>query len=87
VKVLVLNASMKHGNELSNTEEVTNMVLDEMRKHGQVEAETIRLADTYWSVWAIARAQMASGRRSPTSCAATSGNGRVERKDLDISFP
>jgi len=45
VKVLVLNASLKHGNELSNTEEVTNMVLDEMRKHGQVEAETIRLAD------------------------------------------
>lgn len=45
MKVLVLNASLKHGNELSNTEEVTNMVLDEMRKHGQLEAETIRLAD------------------------------------------
>ena len=45
MQVLVLNASLKHGNELSNTEEVTNMVLDEMRKHGQVEAETIRLAD------------------------------------------
>src|SRR5882672_2485973 len=45
LKVLVLNASLKHGNELSNTEEVTNMVLDEMRKHGAVEAETIRLAD------------------------------------------
>ena len=45
MKVLVLNASLKHGNELSNTEEVTNMVLDEMRKYGAVEAETIRLAD------------------------------------------
>jgi multimeric flavodoxin WrbA len=44
MKVLVLNASLKHGNELSNTDEVTSMVLDEMRKHGPVEAETIRLA-------------------------------------------
>ncbi len=45
MKVLVLNASLKHGKEPSNTEEVTAMVLDEMRKHGKVEAETIRLAD------------------------------------------
>ena len=45
MKVLVLNASLKHGNELSNTEEVTNLVLDEMRKYGSVEAETIRLSD------------------------------------------
>ncbi len=45
MKVLVLNASLKHGNQLSNTEEVTNMVLDEMRKHGPVEDETIRLSD------------------------------------------
>ena len=45
MRVLVLNASLKHGNELSNTEEVTNMVLDEMRKYGRVDAETIRLAD------------------------------------------
>ncbi len=45
MKVLVLNASLKHGNQLSNTEEVTNMVLDAMRRHGAVEAETIRLSD------------------------------------------
>jgi multimeric flavodoxin WrbA len=45
MKVLILNASLKHGNELSNTDEVTGMVLDAMRKHGSVEAETIRLAD------------------------------------------
>jgi multimeric flavodoxin WrbA len=45
MRVLVLNASLKHGPELSNTEEVTNLVLDEMRRHGRVEAETIRLAD------------------------------------------
>lgn len=45
MKVLVLNASLKHGKDLSNTEEVTNLVLDEMRKHGKIEVETIRLAD------------------------------------------
>jgi multimeric flavodoxin WrbA len=45
MQVLVLNASLKHGNELSNTEEVTNMVLDEMRKYGRVDAEAVRLAD------------------------------------------
>ena len=44
MQVLVLNASLKRGNEPSNTEEVTNMVLDEMRKYGRVDAETIRLA-------------------------------------------
>jgi multimeric flavodoxin WrbA len=45
MKVLVLNASLKHGNDLSNTEEVANMVLDEMRKYGSVSAEIIRLSD------------------------------------------
>ena len=30
MKVLILNASLKHGNELSNTEEVTELVLGEM---------------------------------------------------------
>ena len=45
MKVLVLNASLKHGNVLSNTEEVTELVLSEMRKYGPVDAETIRLAD------------------------------------------
>ena len=45
MRVLVLNASLKHGPDLSNTEEVTNLVLAEMTKHGAVEAETIRLSD------------------------------------------
>lgn len=45
MRVLVLNASLKHGPDLSNTEEVTNLVLAEMARHGEVEAETIRLAD------------------------------------------
>ena len=45
MQVLVLNASLKHGNQQSNTEEVTGMVLDEMRKLGRVDVETIRLDD------------------------------------------
>jgi len=45
MQVLVLNASLKHGPDLSNTEEVTGMVLAEMAKHGAVDAETIRLSD------------------------------------------
>lgn len=45
MKVLVLNASLKHGPDPSSTQEVADMVLAEMRKHGEVDAETIRLAD------------------------------------------
>src|SRR5579863_4636213 len=46
LNVLVLNASLKHeGKGTSNTQEVVEMVLDEMRKHSQIEAESIRLAD------------------------------------------
>ncbi len=44
LKVLVLNASLKHkGGEISNTEEVAQMVLDNMR--GKISSEIIRLAD------------------------------------------
>ncbi len=45
MKVLVLNASLKHGPDISNTDEVTAIVLDEMGKYGEVEAESVRLAD------------------------------------------
>jgi len=45
MQVLVLNASLKHGPDRSNTEEVTAMVLAEMAKHGEVTSETIRLSD------------------------------------------
>lgn len=45
MKVLVLNASLKHAPEASNTSEVTELVLAEMRTHGKVDAEEIRLAD------------------------------------------
>ena len=45
LKVLVLNASLKHAPDPSNTEEVTNLVLGHMRAHATIDAETIRLAD------------------------------------------
>lgn len=45
LKVLVLNASLKHGSEPSNTEEVANLVIEKMRAHAVIETETVRLAD------------------------------------------
>lgn len=45
VNVLVLNASLKHGPNISNTEEVVNQVLEFMKKHGEIVSETIRLSD------------------------------------------
>src|ERR1043166_8369471 len=44
LNVLVLNASLKHAKELSNTEELAQLVLDNMPKD-QVSSEIIRLAD------------------------------------------
>jgi multimeric flavodoxin WrbA len=43
--VLVLNASLKHEPAVSNTEEVTDMVLEKMRTHAAVNTTIIRLAD------------------------------------------
>ncbi len=45
MKVLVMNASLKHEPDLSNTEEVTNLVLKEMEKFGKIGTEVVRLAD------------------------------------------
>jgi multimeric flavodoxin WrbA len=45
IHVLVLNASLKHGDTVSNTEEVTEMVLDRMKKIGDIAATTVRLSD------------------------------------------
>lgn len=47
IKTLVLNASLKHGNNEapSNTEELSQLVLDNMAKHGEVKSEIVRLAD------------------------------------------
>lgn len=45
LKVVVLNASLKHGPDPSNTAEVTEVVLEHMRDHGAIEVETVRLSD------------------------------------------
>lgn len=45
LNVLVLNASLKHGPNSSNTEEVTTMVLDQMRTHAKINETTVRLSD------------------------------------------
>jgi multimeric flavodoxin WrbA len=45
LSVLVLNASLKHGEKSSNTEEVARMVLDEMQKVAPIASEVVRLSD------------------------------------------
>lgn len=47
IKTLVLNASLKHKDNPhpSNTEELAQLVLDNMAKHGEIDAEIVRLAD------------------------------------------
>jgi multimeric flavodoxin WrbA len=45
VNVLVLNASLKHEPAPSNTEEVTNLVLEKMRAHADIDAVHVRLSD------------------------------------------
>lgn len=45
LKVLVLNASLKHGPEISNTEELAMLVVENMREHASTEHESIRLSD------------------------------------------
>ena len=45
LKVLALNASLKHERDISNTGELADLVLDEIRALTPVEAETIRLSD------------------------------------------
>jgi multimeric flavodoxin WrbA len=46
LKALVLNASLKHEPGLSNTEELSQLVLEEMKKqHSKLETKIIRLAD------------------------------------------
>jgi multimeric flavodoxin WrbA len=46
LKVLVLNASLKHAPEISNTEELAQLVLDHMPKDS-IQYEIIRLADKH----------------------------------------
>lgn len=45
LNVLVLNASLKHSKDLSNTEELSQLVLKNMKEHGKIKSEVIRLAD------------------------------------------
>jgi multimeric flavodoxin WrbA len=45
LNVLVLNGSLKHGPAPSSTEEVAQLVLDEMQKVAPITSEIIRLAD------------------------------------------
>lgn len=45
LKVLILNASLKHAPDVSNTEEVATMVIENMRTHAEIEYEMIRLSD------------------------------------------
>jgi multimeric flavodoxin WrbA len=47
LKVLVLNGSLKHKDnaEPSNTEELAQLVIDNMESHGKISSEIIRLAD------------------------------------------
>lgn len=45
LKVLVLNGSLKHNRDISNTEEVAQEVLKNMEGHCKIESSIIRLAD------------------------------------------
>ncbi len=45
LKVLVLNASLKHTDSPSNTEEVSLLDIDEMKKHADISYYVVRLSD------------------------------------------
>lgn len=45
LNVLVLNASLKHSKTLSNTEELAMQVVKDMKDHGKIKSEIIRLSD------------------------------------------
>jgi multimeric flavodoxin WrbA len=45
LRVLALNASLKHEPEISNTGELASLVLDEIRTLAPIEAEVVRLSD------------------------------------------
>ena len=45
LRVLVLNGSLKHAPDLSNTGELSDLVLDAIRTHVPVHADVVRLAD------------------------------------------
>ncbi|MEO8210201.1 MAG: NAD(P)H-dependent oxidoreductase [bacterium] len=45
INVLVLNCSLKHENEISNTGELSELALNYMKDFGKVESEFIRISD------------------------------------------
>lgn len=45
LNVLVLNGSLKHAPAISNTEELSDVVVDCLRKECEISAETLRLSD------------------------------------------
>ena len=45
LRVLVLNASLKRGKKISNTQEVADLVLSHMKKVATITHESVRLAD------------------------------------------
>jgi multimeric flavodoxin WrbA len=45
LRVLVLNGSLKHAPDVSNTGELSELVLDAIRTHAPVHADVVRLAD------------------------------------------
>lgn len=47
IKTLVLNASLKHkdNDQPSNTEELAQLVLDNMAKHTEIDSEIVRISD------------------------------------------
>jgi multimeric flavodoxin WrbA len=45
LRVLVLNGSLKHAPDVSNTGELSDLVLEEMRRHVPIHADVVRLAD------------------------------------------
>ncbi len=57
VRVLVLNASLKHRQEFSNTEDLAELVLEEMSAYKEVEikSEMVRLADLNLEVGVMAK--------------------------------
>ena len=50
LNVLVLNASLKHAGELSNTEELAKLVLDTMAPHN-ISSEIIRVTHHKGKFW------------------------------------
>jgi multimeric flavodoxin WrbA len=45
LKVVVLNGSLKHKPDVSNTEDLAMQVVDNMKAHTRIEADVFRLAD------------------------------------------